>query len=142
MRGMSNQKYHGRYTAQEFSVAKMNMLSEYRGELGVGKIDDVLRYCAKNDWPSDREETYRYAKTFAHTELVYLKYYDLAQDFLDRAHHGENFYRVWPEYDGVPESKREVDVEKLRLVAGSWAAGKGAFIIGDYSRYISDRSGG
>ena len=61
MRGMSNKKYHGRYTAHEFNVAKMSMLYKFRGELSVGKIDDFLRYCAKNDWPAERRETYRYA---------------------------------------------------------------------------------
>ena len=127
MRGKSNKDYHGRYTASEFAAAKNLMLENFREELGVGRIDKILKYCSQQNWPDERRDSYTYASA---NNVAYdpenLKYYDFAQDFLDEVHHGENFLRVWEEYDGIPESRREPDQIKLRAILiknppGGWA---------------------
>lgn len=137
MRGKPKEKYIGRYTVTEFHRAKFRMVNLFTGELSVHKVDKILKYCAEKDWPAERMETYKYASTQEPAVAQSLKYYDFAQDLLDAAHHGDRFMRVWPEYEDIPESKREPDLEKLRrLVSADTPGYTGGTVVGPASQYL------
>lgn len=114
MRRLSNKRYCGRYTVEEFAEAKLLMYRCVEDVFGIGKVDKFLQYCAKNDWPKERSDTYFYAHLSDRESLKLLKYYDLAQDFLDLAHHGAQI-REWEVYEGISESERLPEERGIRL---------------------------
>ena len=115
------QKFIGRYTVSEYAMVKQQMIRSH-DELKPYKVDEVCRYIATKDWPSERRMSYMYAKNDNDFSAGFLRIYDECQELFDKVHHGESFLRFYPKIHGVPESDREFpdSLVEEALVAGTY----------------------
>lgn len=92
-------EYIGRYTVPEFGHCKASLYGAkgqaYGGPLTHRQVEDICRYVAKNDWPAERDQVYLRAVEFAAEGLLSLEFYDMAQEFFDKLHHGPLYFRQW-----------------------------------------------